>query len=68
MQNYETSGLKVPGKTCKKYHKKEQRFPVASHFNEFDTLMTNICIGSHKVCTTYWKHIYPAMTAFTRPI
>jgi len=37
---------------------KEQRFPAVSNFNGFDDLTMNICLGSHKVCKTYWKHIF----------
>ena len=37
---------------------KEQRFPAALNFNEFDVLTRNICLGSLKVCKTYWKYIY----------
>jgi len=37
---------------------KEQRFPAALNFNEFDVLTTNIYLGSLEVCKTYWKHIY----------
>jgi hypothetical protein len=37
---------------------KEQRFPAALNFNEFDVLTTNICLGSLEICTTYWKYIY----------
>ena len=37
---------------------KEQRFPAALNFNEFEVLTTNICLGSFEVYTNYWKHIY----------
>jgi hypothetical protein len=33
MQNYETSGLKVPGKTCKNYHKKRTMVTYANEEN-----------------------------------
>ena len=50
--------LKIRAKRLKTSINKEQRLPAASNLNEFDTLMSNICLGSLKVCTTYWKHIY----------
>jgi hypothetical protein len=33
------------GKHAKIAINKEQRFPAALHFNEFDVLKTNICLG-----------------------
>jgi hypothetical protein len=50
--------LKLWEKRVKTSINKEQKFPAASNFNEFDTLMGNICLRSRKVCKTYWKHIY----------
>jgi hypothetical protein len=50
--------LKFRAKRVKISINKEQRFPAASNFKEFDALMRNICLGSRKVCKTYWKRIY----------
>ena len=41
----------------KKKKNKEQRFPAASNFNEFNAMTRNICLESLKVCKAYWKHI-----------
>jgi hypothetical protein len=50
--------LNMRGKHAKIAINKEQRFPAALHFNEFDVLKTNICLGSLEVCRIYWKNIY----------
>ena len=48
--------LKLRAKCVKTFINKEQRFPEASNFIEFDTLTSNICLGALNVCKTYWKH------------
>ena len=47
--------LNIWAKHAKIAINKEQRFPAALNFNEFDVQTTNICLRSFEVFKTYWK-------------